>query len=159
MKSIIIKAVSSLHREQNGGFILARLLDLLFTPLSQMCHARGGTWLKWLLDSPEPPRRRLWVKWPESYFERRAAWQPAAASTTTAEQQWSEELLLLLVEEEEVRGEKHILCDFHIMRKSQQLYSEKLRGFICVQSVILNKPVTIFLKYLIFSALAVFYYY
>lgn len=75
MKSIIIKAVSSLHLEQNGEFILPRFLDLLFAPLSQMCHARGGTRLKSLLDSLEPPQRRFWVKWPESYFER---WPPGS---------------------------------------------------------------------------------
>lgn len=68
-----------------------------------MCYARGGTWLKSLSDSPEPPRRRLWVKWPESYFERRPPGSRAAASTTTAGQQWSVEVV------EEVRGKAHFV--------------------------------------------------
>lgn len=37
MKSIIIKAMSSLHLEQSREFISARLLNLLFTPESHKC--------------------------------------------------------------------------------------------------------------------------
>lgn len=147
MKSIIIKAVSSPHLEQSGEFVLACLLDLLFTPLSQMCHARGGTWLKSLLDSLEPLQCRLWVKWPESYFERR----PPGSRLQHPPQQWNNN------GEWSWWEEKHILCDSNIMEKSQQLWSQTRQGLVCVRSFEHNtsflknkKSVTTFLTYLNF---------
>lgn len=40
MKSIIIKAMSSLHTEQRGEIVSARCFSLIFTEFSRMFHAR-----------------------------------------------------------------------------------------------------------------------
>lgn len=120
----LIKALSSLRLEQNGEFISARLLDLLSTLLSQMCYARGGTWLKSLLDSPEPPQRRLWVKWPESYFERRPPGSrlqhpPQRRDNNGVWSWWTE------------WEEKHASCDFHHGEVTVTAQLDSLGLYLC----------------------------
>lgn len=68
---------------ENGEFILARLPDPLLILVSQMCYARGGTWLKSLLDSPELLQRRLWLEMAWILFKEAAAWQPPAVMETS----------------------------------------------------------------------------
>lgn len=91
----------------------------------KMCHARGGTRLKWLLDSLEPAQRPVMGEMAWILFWAAAACQPAVASSTTEGQQWS------MGRVEEVRG-KSTFCAISAKM-------EKLSSVRSSQNAILRK--------------------